>query len=513
MKHKARNILILIVLITVITASVAAAYAASSKETASAGPSYSEVTLTKGNITKTVIATGALRFDKAESISLSDDVTLNEIAVIAGDEVKAGQALGYYDTETLAEAAQTAQEELDTQEETVVSLLSQQKTEQSIKPTVAGVVKVVNVEAGKMLQEHLQGRPAFILSTNGLMQVQITPSQAITLGQSVRVKIGTLTQTGSVARISGGIALITFPDTTAQVEQTVHVLIGNTIIGEGTAQINRPYELYPTEDGVVSSVSVKVNRSVVRNTVLFKLVSAAPSVEYANAVKQRDKLAAKAKRLNDLLENPTLTSDADGIVAEVTAQTGTALAKGTQVLTIYPDQPFVLDVAVDELDILSVQKGQQGSLTLDALPDARLPVTVEKISKLGASSSGITTYTVTLSVEPDERLLSGMNGTMTLTVAEEKGAILIPLSALMSDREGSYVLVKKPGNTDSEQAGVKTYVKVGLSDAHFAAVTSGVQEGDVVLVRSAALTDTNRQQRQPDFGQWMNDRPMGGPRP
>lgn len=515
MKHKARIIFILILLAAAITAFMAASNAASSKEPAAADAVYKEVTLAKGSITKTVIATGSLRFDKVERVRLPDDVTLTDIAVAAGDWVEKGQTLANYDAEALADAAQATQAELDAQEATVLTLLSQQKSEKSIKPEVAGVVKAVNVETGGMLQEQLKGRPAVILSTDGLMQVQIAPSQALALGQSVRVKTGAQAQTGSVARLTEDGALITFPDTRAQIGQTVQVLIGNTVVGEGPAAVNRPYELYPAEDGVVSDVSAKINGTAGRNTVLFKIVNAVSTDEYTTAVGKRDQLADRVKRLNALLESPVLTASVGGIVSEVSAQTGTALAKGTQVLALYPDQPFVLDVAVDELDILSVQPGQQGSLALDALPGVRLPVEVEKISKLGSSSGGITTYNVTLSVRQNERLLSGMNGTVTLTVAEEKDAVLVPLSALMNDREGSYVLVKADGAADSSQNGVKTYVQVGLSDASYAAVASGLNEGDVVLVRSTALTDTNRQQRQrqPDFGQWLNDRPGGGQRP
>ena len=44
-----------------------------------------------------------------------------------------------------------------------------------------------------------------------------------------------------------------------------------------------------------------------------------------------------------------------------------------------------MDVAVDELDILSVQEGQEGTVTLDALPDVQLPVRVERISRLGST--------------------------------------------------------------------------------------------------------------------------------
>jgi HlyD family secretion protein len=226
-------------------------------------------------------------------------------------------------------------------------------------------------------------------------------------------------------------------------------------------------------------------------------------------------MAQQLLDLQALLKDPVYRSPMNGIVSEVSAQTGQALNEGDCLLKLYPDQAFVMDVAVDELDILSVQEGQEGTVTLDALPDVQLPVRVERISRLGSTTSGITNYTVTLSVHEDSRLLSGMNGTMTLTVGEEAGAVLVPLAALMNDRQGNYVLLKD--NTlaaDADQTGIKTYVQLGLSDANYAAVTSGLQAGDIILVRANAMqTDSNQRPRMPGGGPGGNFQPGGGQRP
>ena len=103
---------------------------------------------------------------------------------------------------------------------------------------------------------------------------------------------------------------------------------------------------------------------------------------------------------------------------------------------------------------------------------------------------------MTLSVHEDSRLLSGMNGTMTLTVGEEAGAVLVPLAALMNDRQGNYVLLKD--NTlaaDADQTGIKTYVQVGLSDANYAAVTPAFRRGCHTGARHAMQTDSNQRPR------------------
>lgn len=500
MKAKLKRGLALLLCCACLLLSSSGTLAGSSATPAAEAPSMQEVTLSLGTITKSVIATGSLRFDREEALLLPADLKLRTIDVGVGEAISPGQALASYDTSQLEEALKAAREALAAQDELILQLLGQQKSEQQVKPTLSGVVKELNLDAGQMVQASLGGRPAAVLSLNGLMQVSIKPSQELSLNQSLRVRLGTQTQTGTVARLEDdGSALVTFPDTRALPGDRVELaLTNNTPVGEGTAEINLPYPLYTKVNGVVAGVQVRLNAAVTRNSVLYRIVNASPSEEYQQALAERDRLAAEVTKLEQLLASPVFQSDRVGIVSRISAQAGQGLTEGTELLSVYPRQAFVLDVLVDELDILSIQEGQEGFAALDALSGAMLAVKVDRISLLGTSASGITSYTVTLSVQEDSRLLSGMNGTATLTVGEARDAVLVPLGALMSDRNGSYVLRK----TAAEPAGERTYVELGISNANFAAVSSGLQEGDVVLMRSAAMT-TN-QQRQQGFGQMMN---------
>lgn len=468
----------------------------------SAAPAWQEMTLSLGTITKNVIATGSLKYERQESLQVDRKVTLKTLEVETGDRIAKGQVLATYDTSVIEDEIKALEESLSQQEATVVQLLSQQRSDQLIKPEVAGVVKALNLEAGQMVQASLQGRPAAILSVGGQMQVAFTPSQPLSLGQSVRVRISAYTTlTGSVARLQeDGSALVAFPDTQAAMDQEVQVLLGAVELGAGKAQISLPYLLYTDLEGVVDSVPVKLNSRVTRNSILYKLVNADLSKDYVDALAKRDELQAQIADLKELLAQASYQSSREGIVAEVLAQPGASLAEGATLLKLYPSQAFVLDVSVDELDILSVQLGQEGFAKLDALNDSMMRVRVTRISPLGTTQSGITNYTVSLAVQEDSRLMSGMNGTATLTVGHAENSVLVPLAALMNDRQGSYVLKKGAG--EGEAGGVKTYVELGLSDANHAAVKSGLEAGDVVLVRPAAAEGTR--QNQFNFRQMTN---------
>lgn len=499
LKNTHRRIFILAGMMMLVLTNVGATATATPGETIAA---YSEVTLRKGSITENVIATGSLRFEKEESMTLQEEATLKSIEIDVGESVSKGQILAHYDVDALNVSLKTAQEALFEQDEAIISLLSGQSSDQSVKTSIAGVVKKLNLLPGQPVQQSLQGQPAAIISVNGLMEVSIISTQPLNLGQEVKVKVGTLTQTGSVARLDAdGSTVITFPDTKAEIDETVQVKLNTFAIGEGKAQVSLPYQMYTQLDGVVASSPVKVNSVVRRNSIIYQIKNVPPTAEYLQALSDREELVGKVLRYTELIADPVYVSDMDGIVGQVNAQEGVPLQKGDELLRLYVQDFYVLDVAVDELDILSVQEKQEGVATLDALTQAEFPVRVEKINLLGSTSSGITNYTVTLSIQGDERLRSGMNGTVTLTVGEVNDSVLVPLAALMSDRGGNYVLLKGNEAGASAQAeGIKTYVEVGLSDANYAAVLGGLNEGDIILVRSNALTNTQQtRQNMPNF--------------
>ena len=65
-------------------------------------------------------------------------------------------------------------------------------------------------------------------------------------------------------------------------------------------------------------------------------------------------------------------------------QAGDEIRSGAKLLTIVEaGTEMTLTLAVDELDILSVEQGQTVELSIDALPDAELTGTVQNIAPLG----------------------------------------------------------------------------------------------------------------------------------
>jgi Membrane-fusion protein len=131
-------------------------------------------------------------------------------------------------------------------------------------------------------------------------------------------------------------------------------------------------------------------------------------------------------------------------------------------------------IAVDELDINSVVLDQEVNVTLDAFPAESYTAKIAHISKLGKASGNITTYSVELSLEYNERLLEGMNGNAVIMVERAENVLFIPIAAIYEDSTGTYVYIVN-GKTQK-----RVDITTGISDGVNAEVTSGLSVNDVV---------------------------------
>ena len=479
--------------------------AATAAVNASAKLNYTKVQLTSGSLSQTVTSTGSLSYENEQTLKAPLTLTIEKTTLSAGDRVKAGDTLLTYDLSVLRDSLEQTKADRTLQDAEIASLAGAQSSEATITAQAAGVVKALYLQAGQMAQAQLQGGPAALLSLNGLMQVEISPSQPLTLGQSVKVALGTTIYTGSVSRLDEGTALVTFPDTKAAIGDSVQVKVGNVTVGSGEAQVHLPFSVYTTLDGVVDSVDAALNGSLRAKGSLYSLTGVTTSADYQAALDKRVELESQIKALEDLVLSPQLTSPIDGIVKEVAVQDRQAVIEGAVLLTLYVDGSMVMKIDVDELDILKVAVEQAGGVLMDAQPSIPYRVKVSHIASIGTSSGGITGYAVTLRLENNAVLMMGMNGTATLTVGESGKAVLVPLSALFSDRNGSYVWLYQEGfASTNETPGIKTYIQTGLSNERYTAVSEGLSEGQSVMVKNSAAGTTTQTNR---FG--MGNMPQG----
>lgn len=205
------------------------------------------------------------------------------------------------------------------------------------------------------------------------------------------------------------------------------------------------------------------------------------------------------------LVDPTIPSipsmDLSGLLGGMTGMSGMSagLSAGTQqkntpaydsfdttctvAATVIPTQEMTVDITVDELDILSLQTGMEVAITLDALPGKTYPGTITKINTYGQNSGGNTKYTVTVTLDRAENMLTGMNASVKVETASSEEVPTVPAAAIQSKDGKSWLYTAYDEKTDTLSG--LTEVTTGLSDGESVEILSGLPEGSTYYYKYA----------------------------
>ena len=145
---------------------------------------------------------------------------------------------------------------------------------------------------------------------------------------------------------------------------------------------------------------------------------------------------------------------------------------------ITPQETVTVEVSIDELDIVSVSEGQTAEITIDALPGRAYTGTVRRIDPNGKNEGGNTHYKVTIAIDRDENMLTGMNATAILTVGVTENVLTLPTAAL--NQKGSRTIVYTAYDPETRTLSGEREVTIGVSDGETVEITDGLAEGETV---------------------------------
>lgn len=480
-----------------------------------AGAAYTTYVVGRGNLSKTVTGTGTLSISQTENVSLPYEITVTETYVEEGDVVTAGQALLQIDVSALQTSIDTLEEELESTVSEIGSISDSYSNVAYVRMPLDGRVKEIYMEKGRYIQDITEEKGGLaLLSLDGLMTAEIAAPEGMSVNDAVKVVVDRATLEGNVADIVDGVATITFSDAYGAEGGTVRVSYGSADLGETTCHIRLPYVLTSSAQGYIQDVYLEENVKKWENNRICYLTNIPIGGTYEALLDTQEKQQARLKEMKALLKAGVVSAPADGIVSSVVSASAQAAEADSTLCSLYVGDEKEMIVSVDELDVINVKAGQNVDIAMDAISDKTYSAVVSKVSQIGVASGGVTVYQVTLTIDGDENLKFGMNGTATIRIEELNDVLLLPLTALNSSRGESYVWIQS-GDAASDEPGERVTVETGLSDENYAQILSGLNEGDVVLVIREASSDSGSSQA-PDFGSMnfdMGSMPQGGDMP
>lgn len=462
-------------------------------QTASTQPTYATSSVQSGAISKTVYGTGMIEAASQPVVSIQTDGTLSELRVDIGDEVKEGDVLAVLENDELDATIQDLEYALWELDDEIMGT-SPGATVVTVRSPIAGrVMKLYGQVGDDALAVYRKYGAVALLSTDGRMKVEfdVAEGTSVELGETLFISgmgavVGTtFSVEGEVTDLymQGTKAVVTINDDTLPMDADATVTNGmGEIVGTGTLEINKPMAV-SAYGGTIRQIRVNVGDEIERKDTIYVLEDSPLTLTQESLRIQREAAAEELEEAKEQRENLIILAPCDGVIASVEAlEVGSSVTAGTTLLSILEGEDMTLTIAVDELDVVSVQEGQPVSITVDALSDLTVEGTVEKIAPVGSGESGVTTYDVKLSFDAaGTGIRAGMNATGEILVASVEDALYIPVEALMTVNDQYCVLTA---------SGSYQPVEVGIMNDEYVQILSGLEAGDLVYYEGDASSSS-----------------------
>jgi len=201
-----------------------------------------------------------------------------------------------------------------------------------------------------------------------------------------------------------------------------------------------------------------------------------------NGADPADVAAAEARvaAAQSTLDMARIIAPFDGIVTQADPAIGDQVSAGTVAFRVDDLSRLLVDVQVSEVDINTVEVGQESTLTFDAVLGRAEPYhgKVVQVSQAGDTVQGVVSFVVTVELtDADELVKPGMTAAVNVVIKEQKDVVLIPNRAvrLVNTERVVYVLV------NNQPKLIK--LQLGSTDGTNSVLVSGdIKEGDPIIL-------------------------------
>lgn len=434
--------------------------------TASAAASTTHLqttSVTRGTIVATVDAAGNVSAPTSATLAFASSGRVAKVAVQVGDSVKKGQLLMALDTTDLQLALQSAK----------TSLMSAQASYDATQASLQAAIKTAQSNVASAQANYDSAKAKDATNLDQVIVAKATLDQAkVTLDQA-QGAYNAIAWRGDVSMTTQAATLQTATDdyNSALANYNIAVAgVNHTALQSAQASL---------DSAQVALDQAQKNLTTSTQTAQASLDSAQVAVEQA----QRN------------LDAASLYAPFDGVISAVNFGVGDT-ASGTAV-GIADLSNLQVNVSIDEVDIAKVAVGQTAQMTMDALPGKTYDAKVISIGPVGTITSGVVNYPVTVSItHPDAAVKPGMTANLSVKVEQRDNVLLVPNRAVRTQGNQKIVTVLYHGQT------IATPVSTGLSNDTSVEITSGLREGDVVVL--------NQTQTQSRGGPGRIGFPLGG---
>jgi membrane fusion protein (multidrug efflux system) len=285
-----------------------------------------------------------------------------------------------------------------------------------------------------------------------------------------------------------------------------------TLHAVGSVSAAQGVTVSPEISGAVSEIAFESGANVKQGDLLVRLNTASEAAQLQATEAQVELARLNAERTRQLRTDKTVSqseldsaeatlkqfqASADAIRATIAKKTirapftgrlgirlvnlGEQLEAGKGIVSLQSPSPMFVDFSLPQQDLSQLAAGLKVRATIDAYPDKKFEGEVAAINPDLDSVSRSVRIRAKFE-NADGQLRGGMFAQVEVVLTEEKPALVIPATALLSAPYGDSVfLITAPTNSGSTNLVVQQkFIRTGRSLGDFVNVESGLQAGDKV---------------------------------
>jgi RND family efflux transporter MFP subunit len=209
-----------------------------------------------------------------------------------------------------------------------------------------------------------------------------------------------------------------------------------------------------------------------------------------------------------------------GVIASVPVIKGSTVGSGTTLAAIITTKEIAV-VSLNEVDVAKIALGEKATLTFDAIPNLTIAGQVVEIDSVGTVSQGVVNYNVQISFDAtnNDGVKPGMSVNAAIITKVAQNVLMVPNSAVKTQNGASYVQMfdtalptPLPGvqGSPSSVPPRNQPVEIGLSNSTSTEITSGLNEGDLVVTKTITSSTTATATAPSILGTGGSTRGVGG---
>jgi HlyD family secretion protein len=449
-----KRALIIILLIAVLGVGGFFVYQRVQQSQAASESTFQTVTLTNGDLTAIVGATGTVRANQTTTVNWQTSGRIGKVYVKVGDKVTVNQVLAELDPTTLSQNIILARSDLVTAQRNLENLQDSTTARSEAEKNLADAQKALDdAKTDRYAKNLARVTQATIDSTKADL---IIAQDSLEKAQENYDKFASKPE-DDLFRAQAWSRLSAAQQKVDQIQINLNWLLSRP----------DPVEVAQAD----AAIAVAQSKLDDAQREWDRLKDGPDPADLAAA-------QAKVESIEATLDLPVIKSPINGTISDVNAMVGDQVNAGTVSFRIDDISHLLVDVEITEVDINRVEVGQPTKMTFDAISGKEYAGKVTQVASYGENQQGVVNFTVTVELtDLDPAVKPGMTAAVNVTVEQLTNVLLVPNRAvrLRNGQRVVYVL------RDNQATPVD--ITIGAtSDTNSEVLRGDVKAGDQVIL-------------------------------